>query len=232
MTEELRLPNVTPDDLMKRPIHIFGCGTVGRRVAEMFGRWGAPHIILCDFDTVEKHNVLGRSAQGYTHADIGVHKVEALANALARYNPDIAIEKQNRKLVSTETLSGFVFACVDDMEARMSIRESAFESPEACFLCEARLTDSSGRVFALNPHNVEHQARYSEPPLWYSNSEIEPGGCGSPSMYPLTAIDATRLMTGALFSFLRREKGSPESFVNMSRFISIPSFVVEEEEWC
>lgn len=233
MEELALLSNIEPEDLGERPLTIIGCGAVGRRVAEGFARWGASHIILRDFDAVERHNVLGRSAQGYTHSDIGLSKVHALASSLCTYNPELKIETQHSKLSDIETLGGFVCACVDDMDTRILIRDSAFNSGEACMLCEARITDISGRVFALNPHNIEHQARYGDLSLWYSNAEAPEGGCGSPLMYPLTAHDAARIMMGSVFSFLRRERGSPESLINMTRFISTPSFaIVEEEIWC
>ena len=78
-------------------IEIWGCGAIGTHVAEFIARAGAERIVLYDNRQVTP-GVLVR--QCFDDDDIGLPKVEALANRLARIDPDISIERNCENLMS------------------------------------------------------------------------------------------------------------------------------------
>ncbi len=235
MPDTSHAPNITPEYVLKRPITIIGLGTIGRRVAERLGQWGVTALTLVDFDIVEAHNTLGERAQGYTQAQIGKLKTQALAESLREFNPSLLITTRSERIAAAETFSGFLFVCVDTMEARSLIRDSAYASPEVALLVEARIADTTGRIFALSPQNPEHAARYADPKFWYTDEQAHSGGCNSPHVHPSTAVYAAHMMFDAFHSYLRREQGSDEPFVNVYPFTSVPFLVTscsDDDVWC
>lgn len=107
-------------------IHIVGCGSVGSTVAENLARSGVVNMTLWDFDTVEAHNLAN---QMFRFADVGRPKVEALADILSEINPDI--EKTltlKPKGWNGESMSGFIFLCVDNIELRQKIVKAHMEN--------------------------------------------------------------------------------------------------------
>lgn len=107
-----------PEDLTAR-VHIIGCGAIGSTIAENLVRFGITKITLYDFDKVEPHNIAN---QMFTSEDIGKTKVEAVAEYLAKINPDVT---KDLKLVSNgwqgQKLSGHVFLAVDNIDLRREI---------------------------------------------------------------------------------------------------------------
>lgn len=100
-------------------IHIVGCGSVGATLAENLARLGLTKFTLWDFDTVESKNIAN---QIFVHDDIGKSKVDATERIITEINPlaegDI-IKKSDGW--NGETLSGFVFLAVDNIEIRKRI---------------------------------------------------------------------------------------------------------------
>lgn len=123
-------------------IHIVGCGSVGATVAENLVRCGITRLVLWDFDKVESHNLAN---QIFRQKDIGKPKTEALLDILSEINPEIRKEaKLKQKGWQGETMSGYVFLCVDDIELRRRIAETHMISPyvKAMFDFRMRLTDA------------------------------------------------------------------------------------------
>lgn len=100
-------------------VHIVGCGSVGSTVAETLARCGISNMTLWDDDTVVPHNI---SNQMFRHTDIGKKKVSALHSILAEINPDITISIKDNGWHG-ESMSGFIFMCVDSIETRKAIFE-------------------------------------------------------------------------------------------------------------
>jgi len=107
-----------PENCPER-IHIIGCGAIGSTVAENLARYGITRMTLYDFDFVEPHNIAN---QLFTQEDIGKPKIQAVAEYLAKINPDITKDlKLAEKGYTGQKLSGYVFLCVDNIDLRREI---------------------------------------------------------------------------------------------------------------
>ena len=123
-------------------IHIIGCGSVGSTVAVLLARAGITKMTLWDFDVVEAKNLAN---QMFRQKDVGVSKINALADILSEINPDIAGElKFQTEGWTGQQLSGYVFLCVDNIELRKQIVEKHIDNPyiKAMFDFRTRLEDA------------------------------------------------------------------------------------------
>ena len=77
------------DKLRKSTVLVIGLGAVGTWVACNLVQSGVTSFIVMDPDVVEESNL--HRQFGYVEADIGRPKVDALADALKRYSPDVEI---------------------------------------------------------------------------------------------------------------------------------------------
>ena len=115
-----------PEKITDR-IHIVGCGSVGSTLAENLARCGLTRLTLWDFDKVEAHNIVN---QMFTQEQVGMSKVEALADILYNINPDI---KDDIELKPDgwkgKLMSGYIFLCVDNIDLRRQIVERHMDSP-------------------------------------------------------------------------------------------------------
>lgn len=136
-------------------IHIIGCGSVGSTVADLLARFGLTNITLYDFDKVEAKNIVN---QMFTSSDIGMDKVQAVANHLIDINPEIKNTiKLREKGYTEQKLSGYVFLCVDNIELRRKIVEDNLSNPfvKGMFDFRTRLTDA--QHYAADWTNLEHR---------------------------------------------------------------------------
>jgi len=156
-------------------IHIIGCGSVGSSIAEMLARSGVENMTLWDFDVVESKNIAN---QMFYNCDIGMPKIEALANIIKDINPNaednIEFEKDGW---DGQQLSGYVFLCVDSIEIRKKIVEKHYDSPfiKAMFDVRTRLedaqhyaadwSDSDMKKAFLNSMNFTHEEAEEETPV-------------------------------------------------------------------
>ena len=109
-----------PENINER-IHIIGCGAIGSLVGDTLARMGLTKITLYDFDTVESHNIAN---QIYTDSDIGKTKVQALKERMLAINPDMEEDLfVQPEGYQNQSLSGYVFLCVDNIDLRRSIAE-------------------------------------------------------------------------------------------------------------
>ena len=105
---------ISPEDLQDT-LTIVGCGAVGSHFALIAAKMGFHNFSLWDADIVEDHNLPN---QAYDVEHIGKKKVEALAEVLKRFNPEVQIEthdtfftKENKDeifgplVIATDTMS-------------------------------------------------------------------------------------------------------------------------------
>lgn len=129
-------------DMLESRVHIIGCGAIGSTVAENLVRFGITKITLCDFDTVEAHNIAN---QMFRHTDIGKLKIDALAEYLTEINPECAADlKLVKEGWTGQRLSGYVFLCVDNIDLRREIATACKENTfvKGMFDFRMRLTDA------------------------------------------------------------------------------------------
>lgn len=162
-------------EMCNQRVHIIGCGSVGSTLAENLARFGITKFVLYDFDKVEAHNIAN---QMFTQKDVGKLKVEALADILYDINPEIKKEiKIVRKGYTGQTLSGYVFLAVDNIDLRREICEKHKNSKyiKAIFDFRTRLTDAqhyaadwlneNHKTALLNSMNFTHEEAAIETPV-------------------------------------------------------------------
>lgn len=121
------------------PIHVIGIGAMGSRIAELLVRLGIERINIWDMDTVDAHNITN---QLYFNSQIGMKKTDALADILTDINPQCTVVKHGEW--KDNTLGGYIFLCVDNIDLRRTIVEKCMDSEavKGMFDCRMRLTDA------------------------------------------------------------------------------------------
>lgn len=156
-------------------IHIIGCGAVGSLLAETIARMGFTNITLYDFDVVCSHNIAN---QLYVESDIGKLKVDALAERLLAINPDLKSSlKLKKEGYTNQSLSGYIFLCVDNIDLRRQIAEANRLNPNIRFVTDFRMrlwdaqifsadwTDSKAVTSLLNSMQFTHDEAKEETPV-------------------------------------------------------------------
>lgn len=136
------------------PIHIIGCGAVGSKIATLIARLGIDNINVYDFDKVEEHNI---GNQDFFIDQIGKPKAVATLE-LVNKTSGMVIKAHDMRVNDTVDLRGFVFLCVDKMEARAEISRAFINAYEnelthttPSFLLDARMALYEFGVYALDP---------------------------------------------------------------------------------
>lgn len=183
-------------DNVRHPINIIGVGATGSFVAMALARMGCPVLNIYDFDDVELHNIPN---QYYDEKDIGLLKVDALAEKLRAINPNIVVnahagkvvvEKENETDVAVSELSGYVFMLVDSMKVRKELWEAAKLNENIIHCWESRLGSDQARVYSLDM-SVQDFSKYEQD--FYDDDVAEMSACGT----SITVLPIV-LMTGAL----------------------------------
>ncbi len=115
-------------------IGIAGAGGLGSSLAIALARLSVGRLVIADFDVVEPSNL---NRQQYFIDQIGMHKVNALKDNLAKINPLLDVQIVNRKLDESNIGDTFrecdvIAECFDNPESKSIIVEfvlSKFDIP-------------------------------------------------------------------------------------------------------
>lgn len=165
------------------PVTIIGAGALGSWLALFLAKLGITDITVYDFDEVESHNIAN---QAFNIHDIGKTKTQALQDIIAvQTNHKINIKNEK---YTNQRLNGIVFLMVDSMKERKRIWEQSIKlKPAVKLMIEARMGLNMGRVYNVNPIDLEQGKRYEE--TLYSDDESEVSACGA-SMTVITTATA------------------------------------------
>jgi len=134
---------------IKSRIHIIGCGATGSTVAELLVRLGLTKITLWDFDTVCAHNIAN---QMFFQDDIGRSKVNALAGQLCLINDELEEDLiVYDEAYTTQSLSGYIFLAVDNIDTRRAIIEHNRTNPNIKAFIDFRLGLMDGQHYMALP---------------------------------------------------------------------------------
>ena len=89
-------------------IGIGGAGGLGSNAAAHLVRAGVEQIVIAEFDTVCESNL---NRQFFFRDQLGMPKVEALAENLRRINPDVKLELHNTRITAENIHE--IFDCCD-----------------------------------------------------------------------------------------------------------------------
>jgi len=169
-------------DLFDTPIHVIGAGATGSWLVLQLAKLGIKGelINVWDFDIVEGHNVPN---QAFGKLDVGELKVLALKEQIEDQTG--AVIKANIGKYENQRLAGYVFLMVDSMAERKRIWDESIKMKQAIkLLIEPRMGLDVGRVYNVQPANLDHVEKYEA--CFYSDEEAEVSACGT-SMTVITS---------------------------------------------
>ncbi len=155
------------------PINIIGVGATGSWLALGLAKLGLSNITVWDFDSIEEHNIAN---QAYNVGSVGQKKVAALANMIIEAT-GTSINIHPVKFIN-QRLSGIVFLMVDTMKTRKEIWDNCIKmKPAVKLLVEPRMGLDIGRVYNVNPCNLNHIKEYEN--TYYDDDVAEVSACGN-----------------------------------------------------
>ena len=178
------------------PVHVLGCGGTGSFVALFLAKLGIKDITIYDFDKVEEHNLPNQLFGVY---DVEKPKVEALCDIITDSTMTAVVTKFAR-VTGEQRLSGIVFMLTDTMKSRKDIWEKAIKmKPAVQLLIETRMGLSEGRIYTINPANLDQIKMYEE--TLYSDDETPVSACGTSQSVITTAVTIAGMAVRQLINF-------------------------------
>lgn len=159
---------IPQDKLAALTATVIGVGAIGRQLALQLAAIGVRKLILFDHDHVESINI---TTQGYRRKDIGLSKVSAVQQAIARIDPEIETAIVSDRFRSRYEASRVVFCCVDKIEARAAIWRML--GSQSDFWCDGRMLGESLRILTAST-DVE---RCHYPSTLFAAHEANRGRC-------------------------------------------------------
>jgi molybdopterin/thiamine biosynthesis adenylyltransferase len=180
------------------PVTIIGAGATGSWLALCLAKLGIDNITVWDFDTVEEHNVPNQLF-GIKH--IGMTKTGALSDILQEQVDLKEPIKIKTEAFTDQRLSGIVFLMVDSMKARKEIWDNSIKMKSAVkLLVEPRMGLSEGRIYNVNPMDLNHIKRYED--CWYSDEQSEVSACGTSQTVITTAMSVASSCARQLINYV------------------------------
>lgn len=130
--------------LKKSTVMVVGCGAVGSFAIESLARSGVGHLILIDFDLVEKSNI---NRQLFAlDSTIHKNKVDVAKQRIIDINPKITVDVFNMFFDETTILNvkpDFVIDAIDTVQSKIALYKWCFENdiPFISSMGAARKTD-------------------------------------------------------------------------------------------
>ena len=128
--EELLIGNKI-DILKNKTVLIVGIGGVGGYVVESMARCGIGHLILVDFDIVDKTNINRQLIA--LQSTIGKKKVEAYKDRILDINPDCIVdtfdifyEESNKDIIFKDNID-YVIDCCDSLNSKVILIKECYK---------------------------------------------------------------------------------------------------------
>lgn len=146
-----------PSKFATQRVYIIGAGNIGSHSALAIARMGLRSFVLCDFDTIEEHNL---ASQAYTFADIGALKVATLGNAMRAVNPGALVVEYPQSYQKAHAngagiqAGDIVIVAVDSLDTRREI--AGLIKDIDCFVIDGRM--GGGQVEVHTAHARDYGA--------------------------------------------------------------------------
>ena len=197
------------------PIHIIGAGATGSWVAFSLAKMGIKNIFLYDFDTVGMHNLPN---QMFSLRQIDQNKALATARNIKNFT-GYDIRPRNAKVDGNILLQGIIFILTDTMKSRKDIYYRAIKNnPNVKLLIETRMDLRGGRIYAIEPTNINHTREYEK--TFYNDDEAEVSACGISQTVLPSALAITSHAIWKMLNFINGEPFVNELFLDFSNDIS------------
>jgi sulfur carrier protein ThiS adenylyltransferase len=145
---------------------------------------------LIDFDSVEDTN---RTTQGYLLDDVGLPKVQAMAQEIAKLDPTINVELIEDRYRPKMAVGEAVFCCVDSIETRSAIWRSIGRRTQ--FWADGRMLADTIRILVA----ADEASRRHYPTTLFPESEAHSGRCTA-----MNTFDSAQIAAGLLVHQFRR----------------------------
>jgi sulfur carrier protein ThiS adenylyltransferase len=159
---------VPQDKLAALSATVIGVGAVGRQVALQLAAIGVRRLTIFDFDDVEPTNI---TTQGYGHADLGLPKVLATAQAITRIDPSIVVTPIPDRFRPRHETGDAVFCAVDKIASREVIWRTVGGS--CAFWADGRMLGETLRILVAS---TDSERRHYKTTL-FSAAEAQTGRC-------------------------------------------------------
>lgn len=176
--------DIIPVKALGTPITIIGAGGIGSTTVFTLAKMGFANITVWDFDTVSVENM---NNQSYRFKDIGMYKVQALADIVKEFT-DIDLGFRAEKWEGQD-LHGIVISAVDSMKVRKDIWSFVKNNPAVTWLIDPRMSAESALSFVMEPNSPKDQISYEK--TLYSDehaNKISPEPCTARSTMYTTSL--------------------------------------------
>lgn len=200
----------------EEPITVIGAGATGSWLALALAKLGLTDITVYDFDVVEPHNIPNQAynlkafdGDGIGH--IGIPKAEALWDVVFLAT-GTQINIKNEKYTN-QRLTGIVFLMVDSMAERKRIWETSIKlKSQIKLMIEPRMGLDMGRIYNVNPLDMEQIKRYEE--TLYSDDVAEVSACGASMTVITTALGIASWCGRSLINWHNKEELDNEILID------------------
>ena len=120
--------DISTQKLQQATVMVVGCGAVGSFAIEALARSGVGHLVVVDFDTVERTNI---NRQLFAlESTVGLPKVEVAATRIRDINPDIAVDALNVFFDDKTVLDivpDIIIDAIDTVESKVALYKWAYK---------------------------------------------------------------------------------------------------------
>lgn len=138
------------DEVRDNHVLIVGCGAIGSFAAISLAKMGLTNFTVCDFDTVEAHNLPN---QFFTLKNIGRYKSATVKKSMVDFNPDAKVTSYiirfSKVMVENRQI---VVSCVDSMKTRKEIFDACKNSNVQLFI-DARMGGLQAQLYTVDMTN-------------------------------------------------------------------------------
>ena len=195
-------------------LHVIGVGAMGSRIAELLVRLGVTKIHIWDMDTVESKNIAN---QIYFHNMVGKLKTDALGVILKNINPDVTVYKHGA--YTNQTLSGYVFLCVDNIELRHKVATDNIDNIYIKAMFDTRMRLEDAQSYAAK-WDDDYQKKMFISSMDFTHEEAVAAtpvsACGTTLSVASTVVSTAALTVSNFINLIR--KGTCDSMIFIDAF--------------
>lgn len=166
------------EEIQKQKIILAGLGGIGSYCAYNLARLHPAQLVLYDDDVVDLSNLSG---QFYTMNDVGMAKVDAVANALQQYTSSVNIHALQERFTENIPAGDIMICGFDNMGARKTFFHAwknhldgkSEKEKSKCLFLDGRLSINVLQIFCMTG-NDEYSIKEYESKYLFNDSEADP----------------------------------------------------------
>lgn len=185
---------INTDAVTASRVDIVGVGAIGSFLTLQLAKMGVTNIRVFDFDDVD---IVNMNSQFYRFKDIGLPKVDALANIVAEFT-QVQIKPFYKKVEIHDMpfrKGGIAVASVDDMAVRKQLLDQAIRS-EAAFFIDPRMAAEDAALYVVDLSSENAINKYEK--SLYSNTDAVQERCTAKA-----TIYTSNLLSGLCAKYIK-----------------------------